>query len=419
MDTNVIEYNNYGKFKEEFDTEIKAQANSFVRVGYLLKVARDTNILYESGYQSVAEFAWNEYHLKKDAVSRYIAINDKYSVNGYSEQIQEEYSEYGFAKLGEMLTLPQSVVEMMSPKLTREVIQELKRELKEEEKISDIEVALEPVKPEMVAFDTLAGKLLYEYFHHEREIYKGLYEGFRGSNDINDIEDRAATVKEWMAPSGIAVITERISGIGKILLTIKEESGSIEVLNIRANEKETYSWTEFIGELAAVLKVEDVTTAAERWTRIYGEPFEKMEEKETQVQQESLSNSTKTEKTATKVQKREEKPQAQSNSTKTDNLEEKKLEGQAEITEYFDDKGDYRIPEETEGPVEKEENAEVAPVQQETAMITLKSQDGVTYMHDGNVQVAAEEEMEDSLELVMGKVKEHLLSGGTVKVELL
>lgn len=78
----IITYNNYGHFKEAFDAEIKMQANSFVKVGYLLKVARDTNILYESGYGTVAEFAWNEYHLKKDAVSRYIAINDKFSVNG-------------------------------------------------------------------------------------------------------------------------------------------------------------------------------------------------------------------------------------------------------------------------------------------------------------------------------------------------
>ena len=81
----------YAEFKETLDREIIATENGFVKIGYLLKIARDTNILHESGYKSMAEFAMAEYHLDDSATSRFIAINDRYSENGYSDQLQERY----------------------------------------------------------------------------------------------------------------------------------------------------------------------------------------------------------------------------------------------------------------------------------------------------------------------------------------
>lgn len=39
----------YKEFKAELDAEMNRVANGFVRIGYALKVARDTSILYESG----------------------------------------------------------------------------------------------------------------------------------------------------------------------------------------------------------------------------------------------------------------------------------------------------------------------------------------------------------------------------------
>ena len=43
----------YGEFKEALGTELKNQAEGFVRTGYLLKVARDTDILRESEFQII------------------------------------------------------------------------------------------------------------------------------------------------------------------------------------------------------------------------------------------------------------------------------------------------------------------------------------------------------------------------------
>ena len=67
----------YSDFKKELDKELTQSAESFVRIGYLLKIARDTEILAESGYNNVNDFAAAEYGLDKSQVSRFININDR------------------------------------------------------------------------------------------------------------------------------------------------------------------------------------------------------------------------------------------------------------------------------------------------------------------------------------------------------
>ena len=62
----VITYTDYRQYKAELDAELEKSAESFIRIGYLLKVARDTGILKESGYASVNEFAQKEYGLDKN-----------------------------------------------------------------------------------------------------------------------------------------------------------------------------------------------------------------------------------------------------------------------------------------------------------------------------------------------------------------
>ncbi|MDO5575323.1 MAG: hypothetical protein Q4G60_15240, partial [bacterium] len=101
----IREYQNYSQFKEAVDTELQKSAESFVRIGYLLKVARDTDILKESGYETVNDFAKAEYGIERTQVSRFININDRFSENGFSDRLLPEYQGMGYAKLALMLTL--------------------------------------------------------------------------------------------------------------------------------------------------------------------------------------------------------------------------------------------------------------------------------------------------------------------------
>lgn len=246
---------NYNDFKVQMDVEIKEAAAGFVRIGYLLKVARDTNVLEVSGYKSVADFAKAEYGLTKDMVSRYIAINDKYSENGYSDQLLDKYKSYGVAKLAEMLTLPDEIAEQIPPELTKKEIQEIKKDFKDEQAITDIEVMLED-KPQS-EYENNLERTLFDYFR-QQDMYKELHETYRTiislyemneltADKINQIYNHKDQIIDVIAPNGMANIRARIPGTGRMMLVIDEEKDEITLTNMRSMEKELYSW-EDMGE---------------------------------------------------------------------------------------------------------------------------------------------------------------------------
>ncbi len=253
----------YRAFKQELDKELNKAAQGFVKIGYLLKIARDTEVLYESGYKSVAEFAKAEYGLSKDVVSRYIAINDKYSEGGYSEHLQEKYKDFGIGKLQEMLTLPDVVADMLTPDMTRREIQEIKAEVKEEQAVTDIEVMLEEKNTDISEMSEMQ-KVLYQYFKENRLDFIGVAAVIKGESE-NNIEETL----DVLAPSGIAVKTVRIAGEGKFLLSFKGKDNDIELVNVRGNTSEKYKWQDFFNELTGIFS----EGSKDEWEQTYKESF--------------------------------------------------------------------------------------------------------------------------------------------------
>lgn len=263
----VVFEGKYSEFKSILDAEIKEAAAGFVRIGYLLKVARDTDILSESGYLSVAEFAKAEYGLTKDIVSRYIAINDRYSEGGYSDMLQMKFAGYGVAKLAEMLTLPEEIAEQLPSDMTRREMQAIKKEYAEEKEISDLEVMMETPGP--ILRNNLE-KALYEYFR-VKEQFRVLYE-----EQLTYYGWRKDEVLEVLAPQGIANIRVRIPAVGRVMLVIDEEQESIVLTNMRTLEKEIYSWQD-AGTALEALKMECMPME-EAYFVLYKEEMEQKEE---------------------------------------------------------------------------------------------------------------------------------------------
>ena len=247
---------NYEQFKQALDTELANKAAGFVRTGYLLKKARDTDILAASGYSTVAEFAKAEYGLSKDIVSRYIAINDRYSEGGYSDHLQDKYEGYGVAKLQDMLTLPIEVVDLISPEMTRKEIAEVKAEVKEEEAISPVEVAIEGEDVQQADMD-LSQKAIFQYAKDNPEIFKKLLK-WKEDGDPEELES-------ILAPSGIAVLASRPQGIGKVFTSFKGEGQPVDILAVRSNEKQTLSMDEYAAKVREVFApVADMPDAYEK-----------------------------------------------------------------------------------------------------------------------------------------------------------
>lgn len=267
----LMEFQNYDQFKAAFDVEARNQAENFIRMGYLLKVARDTNILYESGYKSISEFALQEYGIPGDAVSRMISANDRYSENGYSPKLTDRYSGYGKSLLSEMLTLSDEVVAALPDGITRQEIRDIKAEIKEEQKITDLEVLLE--EPMQQDLESNLAKVLYQFYKENCREYPKLHEIIR-----NGLTPK--TAMELLAPLGIGVKMVRVPGIGKIMLSIKGPESPLELVNIRTNETEEYTWTQCIMVLAGICGGSE--DYRDDWMHCYGTPFPGENEPQTQ-----------------------------------------------------------------------------------------------------------------------------------------
>lgn len=240
----------YSEFKTALDTEMNKAAESFVKIGYLLKIARDTDILAESGYNSLTEFAQAEYNLDKSQVSRFIAINDNYSVDGYSDRLMTEYSGYGYSKLAMMLTLPAAVAKELSPAYSKSDIQVLKDEVAAEEAISPMEVYLEGEKEELEDASLLY-QAMYQLFLENPELYE------KPDADID-------TLMETLAPAGENIYTIRIQGVGRIMISCKEDR--VNLVNVRTNNVEICTWEQVTEEYTKLF-------GSCTWEERYGRPY--------------------------------------------------------------------------------------------------------------------------------------------------
>lgn len=263
----------YKEYKAELDNVLEKTAEGFVRIGYLLKVARDTNILEESGYSTVTEFAQAEYNIDKTQVSRFIHINDKFSENGYSDQLMENYKGYGYAKLTLMLQLPDAINEELSPNYSKSEIQAIKEEIDEENKITGIEVLLEGQDEKQAELDTDIQKIIDQLGEDIPELYVNIHKLLNSNKEYN-----MQKAVETMAPIGEKTYTVRIRGIGRKMLILRDTENEAKIIDIRSNEKTTCTWKDIMD--AWIARMDPEEDAVKDWEAIYGADFPKAEEPE-------------------------------------------------------------------------------------------------------------------------------------------
>lgn len=94
---------------------ITTAARSFIAIGFYLKCVRDRELFLEDGYQSVWDFAKAEYGISMSTASRYMTMNDRFSQDGNSPNVKEEYKAFGKSQLQEMLALTDEQLEQVKP----------------------------------------------------------------------------------------------------------------------------------------------------------------------------------------------------------------------------------------------------------------------------------------------------------------
>ena len=309
----VIGFSNYKQYKESLDQELSRSAESFVRIGYLLKVARDTNILYESGYETVTQFAEAEYNLRPDQVTRFMQINDRYSEGGYGEKLQDAYKGMGYTKLVEMLQLPLAIAQELTPDFTREEIKEIRSEVEEEQKITDLEVMMEP--KDWDGEISVLQQVIIQLGHDNQEWYKKVYDWAQGEKDQQKF-------KWLMDPTGSTIYSIRVRGLGKFLLSVKEKEEQAVLINVRTNEKEQVAW-DILMQLSSDLI--EPGTLQESWQQVYGEEM-KLEEPPAPVNTGNGGDKPKKKEKKVIVSKKPEKKKTERKVEKTERKGEKSIQ---------------------------------------------------------------------------------------------
>ncbi len=332
------EVNNYKQYKEKLDTALTSAADNMVRVGYLLMQARDTDILKESGYSGMGDFAKSEYGLSPDQTSRFISIAERF---GDGEgRLQDQWQQFGYSKLSEMLSLPDHVNEALSPEITREEIRELKAEVKAEEEITPIEAAIEQAEVQEKTPEEENTPMIRRFF---REYFRENPHDFLRAIRIDwcltwGEEDNRKAVLDALAPSGIAILVARIPGAGRFMLSFKGESNLPVFVATRENASSEMYWKDVREGYSSLTEgYEDPEVPADTdgeirgiWSKIYGQQFPEEEKPVAQPEEKPAKKSEKKSEKKVKIapaqikkeEKKAEKEEKTQNQAADENVEQ-------------------------------------------------------------------------------------------------
>lgn len=109
---------NYTETKDIIKEKLQNMSRDFVAIGFYLKLIRDKSLFLEDGYKSIWEFAEDNYGIKRSTASRWMAMNDRFSKNGNTPILSEEYISLGKSQLQEMLYLNDKQMEEVKPDMT-------------------------------------------------------------------------------------------------------------------------------------------------------------------------------------------------------------------------------------------------------------------------------------------------------------
>lgn len=276
--TEVLAFAGFQEFASAADRTAVKIKEGFMEMGYLLKIARDTDILQGSEYRNHEEFAEKRYDLDKGTVSRYIRIVERFSVGGNSHILQDSYRNVGFAKLSLMLHLSDEVAEELMDKYSKAEVQMVKEEIEAEQAISDIELAIERAEmdTECQRESSMLELAVWQIGRDQPDLYRKLWY-IKRSCPANELK----AFMEAFAPEGYAIHMVRIPGTGKLMVSLLEDD-SISVINVRSNEKEIFDIDELAVAVEAIINP-SAESPEESYLKTYGEPLQDANEEKAEV----------------------------------------------------------------------------------------------------------------------------------------
>ena len=171
MEYMQLSMDDYIQSKNEIKQELGGIVKSFVRIGWQLTRINKSEAYKHDGYSTIAEFAKAEYGMNPSGVSRFMNVYERYSLPGDTPELQEQYKDFKFAQLTEMLQLPEEDRQIFRAEDKREDIREMKDFNKENE---NNPMNLLDWKSAQSTEDKLKATI-QEFFHEKQGVLNTLY----------------------------------------------------------------------------------------------------------------------------------------------------------------------------------------------------------------------------------------------------
>lgn len=304
-------------WKEDIRRKLQETAGNFVHIGYRLKQIRDSG-MYD-GCQDIFEFAQKEYGLSKSTVSRFIAINEKFSEGGNSLELRAEFRGIGSSKLSEMLTLPDADCMLITERTTVKEIRELKEFNRQEppadalEEVSesccdvatenpeaivnteaeaDPEEAEEPARQQEPERDTKTEsyisytplqKCIIDFFSDRRQVLCQVMDILTGEVTEGGLKAAAEEVN----PGDYCTHKK-----GLVFLFLYDWNQGVKYKLMTAPEPISMSWTKFLREIQEIYLPAYESRPEDVWSEFYGKKEGTATEKSEPVTEEGEINGT-------------------------------------------------------------------------------------------------------------------------------
>lgn len=405
LEVKQMELTDYQDIKVEIKNSMGKVVVSFVEIGYYLKKIRDEKMYLTDGYKDVWEMAKAEYNLDRTTASRFMSINDRYSIGGNSIELQEQFTGFGKSALVEMLTLPVEDYELLSPDTKIEDIRELKeaeREQAEENKdelegqmslINDIPDVVpdaeKPKKEEVTISDVL------------RELFRP--REMKGYLDQLINMDPDSDSMEWWVNDFNQSGNRTFKKIPFFLFFYGREEG-FKLKNIKTSEIKSHTYKDFYFMVRAAF-AQEKAAGTDVWNQAFGAEYEA----ELQRQKEEEQRQREEEKRKKELQKQKEEKQRQvkenqektvSEEPKNDVSEEKEPENTVALKENAGS-GDLEEEKYKDSVSKSEENKEIVS---EEAIKEEVQEEPEAEVEDKPTEVQSEEKAE----VVEGEVENAL-----------
>lgn len=274
LELKQMELTDYEDIKQAVRQSMTKAVVSFVEIGFYLKKIKSEQLYLKDGYKDIWEVAEAEFGLKRKQAWSFMNINDKYSVDGNSTELLQQYEGFSKSTLTEMLTLPDEDYELITENTRVEDIRELKQaeqehaeEVRKEEEQVPGQTSIVDMMPDAVpeqdkkpTMEELSKEDAIKRLFRPKEMRVSL-------NNLCSLYKDSKELEYWVEsfnPSG-----NRMEKVMPYFIFFYKYEDGVKIKNIVTQEITAYTYLEFCELVRKIFG--SIGAMADYWTKEFGQ----------------------------------------------------------------------------------------------------------------------------------------------------